>query len=121
MSRQRKIVDAFLVASREGDFEGLLAVLDPDVVFRADVPGRPGAPAEVRGARVWAKGAVAYAQLARSVEPALVNGNVGLVYASRGRLERAVLFEFDDANRIHAAHVVSEPARLAALEIGALP
>jgi RNA polymerase sigma-70 factor (ECF subfamily) len=121
LGRQRAVVDDFIAALRAGDIEGLVAVLDPDVVFRADVPGRPGAPAEVRGARAWAKGAVGYAQLARSVHPALVNGNVGLVYASRGRLQRAVLFEFDDADRIRAAHVVSEPARLAALEVGALP
>jgi hypothetical protein len=60
-------------ALRGGDFEGLLAVLDPDLVVRTDlVP--TGAPAEVRGAAVWAKGAVAYGHMARLVQPALVNG-----------------------------------------------
>ena len=121
MTRQREVVDAFIAALRAGDIEALVAVLDPDVVFRTDVPGRPGAPPEVRGARTWAKGAVAYAHLGRSMQPALVNGNVGLVYAPRGRLQRALAFEFDGDNRIRAAHIVSEPARLAALEIAALP
>ena len=120
LTRQREAVDAFIAALRAGDIERLVAVLDPDVVFRADVPGRPGAPAEVRGARDWAKGAVAYAQLGRSMQPALVNGNVGLVYAPRGHLQRALVFEFDDASRIREAHIVSEPAGLAALEIAAL-
>jgi len=121
VKRQRKVVDAFIAALRAGDIEGLVAVLDPDVVFRADVPGRPGAPAEIRGARAWARGAVAFAQLARTVEPALVDGNVGLVHALRGRLQRVVLFEFGDGDRIRAGHVVTEPGRLASLEIAALP
>src|SRR5829696_8309353 len=60
--RQREVVEAFIVALRAGDFEGLLAVLDPDLVVRADISGTP---AEVRGAAVWAKGAVAYGHLAR--------------------------------------------------------
>ena len=54
--RQREVVDAFIAALRAGDFEGLLAVLDPDLVVRADMPV-PGAPSEIRGAAVWAKGA----------------------------------------------------------------
>ena len=121
VKRQRMVVDAFIAALRAGDIEGLVAVLDPNVVFRADVAGRPGAPVEVRGARDWAKGAVAFAKLAQSVEAALVNGAVGLVYASRGRLQRAVLFEFDEANRIRAARIIIEPAGLAALYVEALP
>src|SRR6185436_4399768 len=55
LARQREVVDAFLAALRGGDFEGLLAVLDPDLVVRADMPG---APPEIRGAAVWARGAV---------------------------------------------------------------
>jgi hypothetical protein len=65
-NQQRGVVDAFLAALRGGDVEGLLAVLDPDVVVRIDETGaRPGAPREIRGARNWAKGAVAFSQLAR--------------------------------------------------------
>src|SRR5262245_51274597 len=58
--RQREVVEAFLAALRAGDFEGLLAVLDPDLVVRADMPG---APAEVHGAAIWARGAVAYGHM----------------------------------------------------------
>lgn len=88
---QREVVDAFVAALRAGDFEGLVAVLDPDVVVRADAAGvAPGAPTEIRGARIWAKGAVAFSRFARFVEPALVNGAAGLVFAPGGRLSRAL-------------------------------
>src|SRR5436190_9957922 len=60
---QREVVDTFLAALRGGDFDALVAVLDPDVVVRADGP--PGAPREVRGARTWAKGALAFSRHAR--------------------------------------------------------
>src|SRR4030095_14205984 len=88
--RQREVVDAFLAALRGGDFEGLLAVLDPDLVVRTDLTG---APAEVRGAAVWAKQAVAFGHLARLVRPALVNGAIGVVMAPQGRLSRALTFK----------------------------
>jgi RNA polymerase sigma factor (sigma-70 family) len=120
LARQREVVDAFLAALRAGDFEGLIAVLDPDVVFRADVPGRPGAPTEIRGARNWATGALAYAQAARFIQPALVNGAVGLVLAPRGRLLRVLTFEFADG-RIRSAEVITDPARLRALDLAVLP
>jgi len=58
--RQREVIDAFLAALRGGDFEGLLGVLDPDLVVRADAAVTSGAPTEVRGAAVWAKQAVAF-------------------------------------------------------------
>lgn len=118
LARQRDVVDAFITALRAADFEGLVAVLDPDVVVRAEVPGRPGAPTEVRGARNWAKGAIAYARAARFMQPALVNGAAGLIFAPHGRLQRVLAFEFDDDGRIRAAEVISDPARLAALELG---
>ena len=74
-ARQREVVDAFLAASRGGDFDALLAVLDPEVVFRADggaVP--PGASREARGARVVAEQALTFSRLALAVQPVLVNG-----------------------------------------------
>jgi len=120
LTRQRTTVDAFVAALRAGDFEGLVAILDPEVVFRTDAPGRPGAPLEVRGAGNWAKGAIAYAQAARFMQPALIDGAVGLILAPRGRLQRVLTFEFDDSGRILAARIVSEPARLAALDIAVL-
>jgi Sigma-70, region 4 len=87
LTHQREVVDAFLAASRLGDFNALLAVLDPDVVLRADraaVP--PGAASEVRGAPAVAKQALAYSGRARFAQPALVNGAAGVVVAPRGRL-----------------------------------
>jgi RNA polymerase sigma-70 factor, ECF subfamily len=120
LARQREMIDAFVAALRAADFEGLVAVLDPDVILRADAPARPGAPTEVRGARNWAKGALAYDQAARFMQPALVNGTVGLILAPRGRLLRALRFEFDDAGRIRAAEVISDPARLATLDLAVL-
>ncbi len=111
--RQREVVDAFLGALRAGDFEGLLAVLDPDLVVRADMSG---APSEIRGAAVWAKGAVAYGHMARVVRPALVNGAIGLVMAPRGRLSRALTFTIADG-KITEIEVIGDPARLGELEV----
>ena len=112
--RQREVVDAFLTALRGGDFEGLLAVLDPDLVVRADMAA--GAPTEIRGAAVWAKGAVAYGHLARLVRPALVNGAIGVVMASRGRLSRALTFKIANG-KITEIEVIGDPARLGELDV----
>ncbi len=112
--QQREVVDAFLAALRGGDFEGLLAVLDPDLVVRADMPS--GAPTEIRGAAVWAKGAVAYGHMARVVRPALVNGAVGLVMAPQGRLVRALRFTMANG-KITEIEVIADPARLGELEV----
>lgn len=114
LDRQRDIVDAFLAALRGGDFEGLLAVLDPDLVVRAEMG--VGAPSEVRGAATWAKGAVAYGQLARLVQPALVNGAIGLVMAPGGRLTRALTFTFV-SGRIAEIEVIGNAARLGELDV----
>jgi RNA polymerase sigma-70 factor (ECF subfamily) len=75
---QREVVRAFLAAARRGDFDALLAVLDPDAVLRADAAG-PGAPREVRGARSVAEQALIFARLAQRVRPVLVNGAPGAV------------------------------------------
>src|ERR671932_2053733 len=75
LTRQREVVAAFLAASRDGDFDALLAVLDPDVVLRADSGAVPaGASREVRGAAAVAEQALTFSRLARFVQPALVNG-----------------------------------------------
>jgi RNA polymerase sigma-70 factor (ECF subfamily) len=112
--RQREVVEAFLAALRGGDFDGLLAVLDPDLAVRADMP--TGAPSEVRGAAVWAKGAVAYGHMARHVQLALVNGAFGLVMAPRGRLSRALTFTIANG-KITELEVIGNPARLAELDV----
>jgi len=116
LRRKRKVVNSFLTALRAGDFEGLLAVLDPDVLVQVDMPGRPGAPAEVRGAANWAKGAVAYSQLAGAVQPALVNGLPGLVFAPGGRLTRVLTFNVV-GETIVEFEVIANPDRLKQLNL----
>jgi RNA polymerase sigma-70 factor, ECF subfamily len=111
--RQREVVEAFIKALRAGDFEGLLAVLDPDLVVRADISG---APTEVRGAAVWAKGAVAYGHLAQLTRPALLDGAIGVVVAPRGRLVRALRFTVANG-RITELEVIGNPARLGELDV----
>ncbi len=80
---QREVVDAFLAAAREGDFGRLVAVLDPDVVLRADFG--PGRSREIRGAEAVAGQARFYSQLELVMKPALVNGAVGVVTVRDGR------------------------------------
>ena len=114
--RQREVVEAFIAALRAGDFERLLAVLDPDLVVRADVSG---APTEIRGAAAWAKGAVAYGHMARLTQPSLVDGAVGIVVAPQGRLVRALRFTIANG-KISEIEVIGNPARLAELDVSIL-
>jgi RNA polymerase sigma factor (sigma-70 family) len=118
---QRRVVDAFLDALRRGDFEGLVAVLDPDIVARVDeAAARPGAPREIRGARNWAKGAMAFSrQLTGAIQPMLVNGNVGLVWTPGGGVFRVLRFTFVDG-RIATVDVIADPARLRELDLAVL-
>ena len=120
LKSQRVVVDAFLAALRAGDFEGLLSVLDSDVVVRVDAAaGASGAPREIRGARSWARGAVAFSRLARFVQPALVNGAVGLVSASGGRLSRALSFKIAHG-KIVQVEIIADRERLQRLELAVL-
>jgi RNA polymerase sigma factor (sigma-70 family) len=120
LSRQREVVDAFLTALRGGDFDGLLAVLDPDLVVRADPAAvAPGASSEVHGAQAWAKGALAFSRGARFARPALVNGTVGVIVAPRGRLFRVLSFTFT-RGKIGRIDVVADPARLSQLALAIL-
>jgi RNA polymerase sigma-70 factor (ECF subfamily) len=112
--RRREIVDAFLAASRGGDFAALLAVLDPDVVLRADAAAvQTGAPGEVRGAAAMAE---FFAGRARAARPALVDGGPGLVWAPGG--EPRVVFGFAiDGDRIVGIDLIADPERLRAMEL----
>ena len=87
LGRQREVVDAFLAAARDGDFEALVAVLDPDVVLRADRGALPpGALASSpRRARPWPSRRARSRRLAAFARPALVNGAAGVVVAPHGR------------------------------------
>ncbi|MFG2128933.1 sigma-70 family RNA polymerase sigma factor [Streptomyces sp. NPDC048751] len=107
--RQREVVDAFLAAARDGDFEGLLAVLDPDVIAR----GEAGITA---GAAAVASGAARFAHLARVARPALVDGATGLVVLVDDRPERVLTFALVH-DRIAAIEVIADPERLAGLDI----
>ncbi|GAA1257543.1 sigma-70 family RNA polymerase sigma factor [Streptomyces javensis] len=120
LDRQRRTVDAFLAAARGGDMAALLAVLDPDVVRRADRAALPeGVPTVARGARAVAEETAGFAPRARFAEPALVNGSVGVVVAPRGRLLLALTVTVE-AGRIAAYEVIADPARLSRLELGLL-
>lgn len=117
---QREVVDAFLAALRGGDVEGLVSVLDPDVVVRLDEgAGRPGGPREIRGARNWAKGAVAFSRAARFAQAALVNGVVGALFAPRGKLFSVLSFTITDG-KIVEVQVMASPARLRELDLTVL-
>jgi len=120
LTQQREVVDAFLAALRGGDFEGLVAVLDPDVVVRVDAAAAaPGAPREVRGASAWAQGAIAFSRGARFAQPALINGDVGVVVAPRGRLFRVLSFTIE-GGKIAQVDVIADHARLRALDLAVL-
>lgn len=117
---QRKIVDSFLSALRQGDFEALVAVLDPDLVVRVDKSAAAaGRAVEVRGAETWARQAIAFSRLIRFVQPALVDGEVGAVTALPGRVFRALRFTMLNG-RIAEIDVVADPERLDQLPIAVL-
>jgi RNA polymerase sigma factor (sigma-70 family) len=120
IARQRKVVDAFLAASRNGDFEALLAVLDPDVVLRVDAALAPqGVPVEIRGAAAVAKGALAFSSRARAGRVALVNGAVGVVVAPRGRLFLVGTLTIRH-ERVTEMDLVADPERLRKLDLAVL-
>jgi RNA polymerase sigma-70 factor (ECF subfamily) len=117
LTRRHRVVDAFLAATRGGDFEALVALLHPDVVLRADKAVVPSPePIVVRGARTVAKGAMAATGRARFTGPALVDGAVALAMAPRGRLAVVLVFTFAE-DRITGIDVIAEPDRLRSLAI----
>ena len=115
-ARQREVVDAFLVASREGDLGALLAVLDPDVVLRAD-PGAAGAPREVRGARAVAEQARAFSHLGRFSRRALVNGVAGIVSRAPGGPTFSVMGFAVARGKITEIDILADPERLRLLDL----
>jgi RNA polymerase sigma factor (sigma-70 family) len=117
LTRQREVVDAFLAASRGGDFDALLAVLDPDVVLRSDPASvHMGASREVLGAPAVAK---QFSGRARAAQPALVNGAVGLVWAPGG--QPRVVFGFTiTRGKIVAIDQVADPEHLRQLDVAVL-
>ena len=115
LSQQREIIDAFIAAARGGDFEALVAVLDPDVVLRADTGD--GVPTFVRGAHRVARGAVAYRQ--GTSRPVLVNGAVGIVAFVDGQPISVFEATFVDG-RIATINITADPERAAAMDLALL-
>jgi RNA polymerase sigma-70 factor (ECF subfamily) len=115
LREQRRVVDAFLAAARKGDFEALLEVLDPHVVFRADTGGRtdrrPVVGREDVARRVRARGA----GLAGFARPAIVNGNAGVVVAPGGKAVAVVSFSVE-AGRIVEIDVIADRSKLARIQ-----
>jgi RNA polymerase sigma factor (sigma-70 family) len=116
LARQREVVDAFLAASRDGDFEALVALLDPNVVLRAD---GPDAPRHLRGAPAVLSQARRYARLARFARPALVNGAAGVVVAPGGR-PFAVMGITVAQGRIVEIDIFADPKRVRELDLTVL-
>jgi len=118
-TRHRHVVDVFLAAARGGDLNALLAVLDPDVVRRADRAALPAGPAELRGARAVAEETRVFSRRARSARPALVDGAVGIVVAPHGRLRLALGLTIKD-DEIAEIDVIADPWRLQQLDLAVL-
>jgi RNA polymerase sigma-70 factor (ECF subfamily) len=117
----RRIVETFITALRGGDFNALIAILDPDLVARGDA-GPAGTPREVRGAEKWAKGAIAYQQAIGRIAPPelmLVDGEIGLVFAPRGKRARALKFRIKDG-KITQIEVITQQSRLNQLNLAIL-
>jgi RNA polymerase sigma factor (sigma-70 family) len=120
LETQREVLDAFLVAAREGDFDALLEVLDPDVVLRAD-PGAVaiGASRVVRGSASVARQASAFSRLDVESRPALVNGAIGTVSLRDGRPFTIAGFTIRN-RRIVAMDILADPERVSRLDLAFL-
>jgi RNA polymerase sigma-70 factor, ECF subfamily len=115
LDTQREVLDAFLAAAREGDFDRLVAVLDPDVVLRVDF-GPTGGSQEVRGAEAVARQASLYGELGLDIRPVIVNGTAGAVSFLEGRPFSlgAVTVR---GGRIVEMDILADPERLGQLDL----
>jgi RNA polymerase sigma-70 factor (ECF subfamily) len=116
-AEHRRVIDAFLAASLDGDFDALVAVLDPDVVLRTDHALPRGTPGEIRGAEAVASNALRFAALAPLARPALVNGQPGFYVAPEGRLFAVGAFTVV-GGRITEIDIVADPEKLARIDLG---
>jgi RNA polymerase sigma-70 factor (ECF subfamily) len=115
LRRRREVVEAFLTASREGDFAALVTLLDPDLVLRAE-DVQAGGYREIRGLDVLIERARNFSRAARFCRVALLNGSPGLVMAPGGHLARALVFTFV-GERVSSIEVIADPARLREIEV----
>ena len=116
LAQQSGMVSAFLAALRSGDLEGLVTLLDPQIVVQTDQGGVAAGEKEIRGARAAAEQAITLARGAATARLALINGVPGLIVAPRGKLVRVLLFTFEQ-NAIAHVEVVADRARLTEFEI----
>jgi RNA polymerase sigma factor (sigma-70 family) len=122
LARQREVASAFLAATREGDFSALVALLDADVTLTGDAFVAPtGRPMVLQGLERVARGAVASSPRAEHSQLALLDGNVGIVYAPAGRLEIVLTFTVSEDKKITAIHVIADPERLHRMHLAVLP
>lgn len=120
LATQRRVVDAFLAAARGGDLEALVAVLDPDVVLRAETGGVPhGVARVVRGSPAVAEGALAFSRMAPLARAVLVNGAAGVLVVSRGQPITVMGFTIIHS-KIVEIDVLANPARLSHLDLTVL-
>jgi RNA polymerase sigma factor (sigma-70 family) len=120
LRRQREVVDAFFAAARKGDFDALVAVLDPDVLVRSDGgTARPEASLVVRGASMVASRAVMFADPTTLVRPVVVNGTAGVVIAASGRPVAVWAFTVTDG-RIAVIDMLVDPERISRLDLSGL-
>ena len=120
LHQQRRVVDAFLAAARDGDFERLVAVLDPEIVLRADGGALAGASRIVRGAQAVAAQASTFSRLGLSNQFVLVNGNIGLVSRrSDGRLFSVLGFTIA-GGKVVEIDILADPERLSRLDLSAI-
>jgi RNA polymerase sigma-70 factor (ECF subfamily) len=118
--QQRRVIDAFMAAAQEGDFEGLVAVLDPDIVLRADGGAVTGLSRVVRGARAVAAQAATFSRSGLSNEMVLVNGSVGFVSRRPdGRVFSVIGFTIA-GTRIVEMDILADPDRLSRLDLSAI-
>ena len=122
LTRQREVTTAFLAATRGGDMSALLTLLDSDVVLTGDATASPsGMPMELRGAAVVARGAVMSSGRATQSQLALVNGDVGIVFAPAGRLEVVLVLTVNAERKVTGINVMADPDRLRRLRLALLP
>lgn len=119
LTAHRELVTRFLAALRAGDVEGLIELLDPDLIVRVDAAAAAsGRPVEVRGARTWATNAVLYATRLNQAEVALVNGGVGVVLAPGGKLSHVLSITIEDG-LVRSVDIIADPARLEHVQVSA--
>jgi RNA polymerase sigma factor (sigma-70 family) len=122
LARQREVTTAFLAATRGGDMSALLTLLDSDVVLTGDATASPsGRPLELRGAAAVAQGAIMSSGRAGRSQLALVNGDVGIVFAPAGRLEVVLVLTVNAERRVSGIDVMADPDRLRRLRLAVLP